>query len=578
MKVLLATLHAKYVHSSLALPCLAAACAGLGGITTVIREFTVNEPPDQVLRQIVAERAAVVALSCYIWNIGPTLRLVADLKKVLPKTFVILGGPEVSYGSFELLEHNQAVDFIIKGEGEDTFRELVTFLARSGWGRDVLQYVSTEMTGIIFYDGNEIVATSERPPIVNLDSIPSPFAAGLADLAKPLVYYETSRGCPFSCAFCMSSLEPGVRSFSMERIKADLTILMEHGVQTIKLVDRTFNFDAERANAIWQFILRTNRASRFHFEIAADLLTEENLRLLAQVPGGLFRFEIGIQSGEEETLARVGRHSDLARLFANVQRLVETTGVTVHLDLVAGLPGEDYGGFLRSLQSLLDVKPQHIQVETLKVLKGSAMRRIALDEGYAFSGAPPYKILNTPWLTFPEITAIEEIARLLDLFYNSGRFRTTLAVLAETAPLAQVFTRFAASLGQREPVVGSSLTTLFELLWTFGREFTAEEGREILREALCYDYCLAEYPVAGRLPRFLPEQAEPAEQRGEREKPASLARRLGIGKESRIRTFSQRFAWDFRRQPAEQRDVSLRFVYIATPGKGFEVMVQAGRG
>jgi anaerobic magnesium-protoporphyrin IX monomethyl ester cyclase len=359
----------------------------------------------------------------------------------------------------------------------------------------------------------------------------------------------------------------------MGRIESDLTLLMEHGVQTIKLVDRTFNFDAERANRIWLFILRTNRASRFHFEIAADLLTEENLHLLGQVPGGLFRFEIGIQSGEEETLARVGRSSDLDRLFANVQRLVETTCVIVHLDLVAGLPGEDYCGFLRSLQSLLDLKPQHIQVEPLKVLKGSAMRRIALDEGYAFSDAPPYKILKTPWLTFHEITAIEEIARLLDLFYNSGRFRTTLTVLAETAPLAEVFARFAASLAQQELIAGSSMTAVFELLWSFGKVFVAADGRDMLRESLCYDYCLAEYPVAGRLPRFLPEQAETTNQRGEREKPSSLAQRLGIGKESRIRTFSRRFAWDFRRQPAEQRDLVLRFVYITTPGKGLEVMV-----
>lgn len=568
MKVLLTTLHARYVHSSLALPCLAAACAGLGDITTVIREFTINEPPDQVLRRIVAEQAKVIAFSCYIWNIGPTLRLVADLKKILPQTFVILGGPEVSYGFCELLEHNRAVDCIIRGEGEETFRACIAALSGTGDAGPVDRLLEN-IGGLVVRAGNELVVTAEHPPIGNLDSIPSPFAAGLADLAKPLVYYETARGCPFSCAFCMSSLEQGVRSFSMERIESDLTILMTHGVQTIKLVDRTFNFDAERANAIWQFILRTNRESRFHFEIAADLLTEENLRLLAQVPGGQFRFEIGIQSGEEETLARVGRSSDLARLFANVQRLVDTTGVTVHLDLVAGLPGEDYRGFLRSLQSILALKPQHIQVEPLKVLKGSAMRRIALDEGYAFSDAPPYKILTTPWLTFPEVTAIEEIARLLDLFYNSGRFRTALAVLAETAPLARVFDRFAASLAQQEPVAGSSMTALFELLWSFGLEFAAENGREMLREALCYDYCLAEYPVAGRLPRFLPEQAE----RGEREKPASLSRRLGIGKESRIRTFSRRFAWDFRQQPAEQRDVSLEFVYIATPGKGFEVMV-----
>jgi len=625
MKILLTTLHAKYVHASLALPCLSAACAGLDGVTAVIRELTVNEPPDQVLHRLVAERAELVAFSCYIWNIEPTLRLASDLKKVAPGTFIVLGGPEASFGCFELLERNPAVDCIVRGEGEETFRELVAALARTGGGEDASQCTGcvsadipglivcagvetlhatslhgtslADIPGLVCRTGDEIVATAERAPIADLDAIPSPFAAGLVDLVKPLVYYETSRGCPFSCAFCMSSLEKGVRSFSRERIEADLRLLMERGVPTIKLVDRTFNFDAERAAAIWEFILRNNRASRFHFEIAADLLTGENLRLLARVPAGMFRFEIGVQSGDEETLARVGRRSDMAKLFANVRTLVATTGVTVHLDLVAGLPHEDYPGFLASLQLLFDVlnpgrdvacyvstdppsaygnraEPKcHIQVEPLKVLKGSPMRRIAEEEGYEFSATPPYKILRTPWLTFPEIFRIETIARLLDLFHNSGRFTASLAALARTAPLSRIFAGLAEFWEDRDQEAARSLAALFEAFWEFGEGVTTGDDRERLRNALCFDYCLAEYPAAGRLPRFFPESGGATDGGKAREKLASLARRLEIGRDCRLRTFTGRFARDPRRPGGEGGEVRLLFVYIATPGRGQEVRV-----
>ncbi len=214
---------------------------------------------------------------------------------------------------------------------------------------------------------------------------------------------------------------------------------MENGVQTIKLVDRTFNYDAARANEIWEFILCHNRQSRFHFEIAADLLNDANLEILAKVPRDTFRFEIGVQSKDENTLEQVGRKSDLNKLFSNVARLRDETCITIHLDLVAGLPDENAEGFLDSLQSLFEVSPHHIQVEPLKVLKGSAMRKIADSKGYAYSATPPYKILATPWLAYDEICHIELVSRLVDLFYNSSKFGTAMKVLAEASPLAGVF-------------------------------------------------------------------------------------------------------------------------------------------
>lgn len=569
MKLLLATLHAKYVHASLALPCLAAVCRELPAVATVIREYTINEPPEKVLRRIVAEEADVVAFSCYLWNVEATLRLAADLKKVRPETFVVLGGPEVSFGFFELLERYPAVDAVVRGEGEETFRELVAALARAGGGPDRVAALEG-VAGLALRCGEEIVATSSRPHLRDLDLIPSPFAAGLVDLAKPLVYVETSRGCPFACAFCLSSLEPGVRTFSLERVRFDLTMLLEAGVQTVKFVDRTFNADSRRAQAIWEFILDHNRGSSFHFEIAADLLTDENLELLRRVPAETFRFEIGVQTADAATLAAVERRSDLARLFANVRRLQQETGVVLHLDLVAGLPGEDFPGFLNSLQRLLDVAPHHIQVEPVKVLKGSPMRRIAAEQEYAFSDLPPYPVLQTPWLSFTELSRIGTIARLLDILYNCGRFATALAALGESHPLAKAFDRLAAFWEEGEVPEHLSLPKLFGEFWRFGESVLVGEGRERFREALCFDWCRADFPGSGPLPPFWREEDRLAWQRDE---VASQVRTLQLPAGSRVRTFVARFGRDYRRQPWGAGPVELLFVYVATPGLGLTVHV-----
>jgi len=352
MKLLLATLHSRYIHSSLALPSLAAACADINGLTTVIREQTINELSGKVLIDLAGEQADIIAFSCYIWNIEQTLRLAAELKLLQPNLYIILGGPEVSYCSHELMTENPKIDAVVRGEGEATFRRLMLLMTGTA-GQALSDESLQEVGSISFRSGDEIISAAGSAPLDEFDSIPSPFAAGLADSFKPLVYLETARGCPFSCAFCLSSVETGVRSFSMARIESDLAILMEQGAGTIKLVDRTFNYDPIRANSIWRFILKNNRGSRFHFEIAADLLTDDNIALLQTVPPDIFRFEIGVQSTAAATLENVRRKSDLRKLFENVRRLKANSAVTVHLDLVAGLPGED---FVLSIPPLPDLE------------------------------------------------------------------------------------------------------------------------------------------------------------------------------------------------------------------------------
>lgn len=560
MKILLTTLHAKFAHSSLALPYLAVSCRDIPGIETIIREYTINEHHDQVLKRIAAERADLVAFSCYIWNIRQTLRLASDLKKIAPATLVILGGPEVSHNPEEIFAAAPGVDCIIRGEGEESFRRLAREIARHG---NLPEAVGPDLAGFAFRTGEKIIVDSHGEPIAELDSIPSPFAAGLVDMTKPLVYYETSRGCPFSCAFCMSSLEKGVRTFSTPRVEMDLGHLMRAGVGTVKLVDRTFNFDPNRADKIWDFILRNNSSSRFHFEIAADLLSEENIALLERIPSGMFRFEIGVQSGDSTTLAEVARKTNLERLFANVEKLLSRTGVTIHLDLIAGLPGEDFSGFLSSLHSLLVAGPHHIQVEPLKVLKGSPMEEIVHRQGYAFSDHPPYKILRTPALSYADISSVEVISSLLDTYYNSGRFRTVLKEAARLEPAAEFFAGMSSFFEERCSHPGSQRSA-FELLGEYLSSRFAGRTLEQLTEALCYDFCLCEYPSAGNFPSFLDcGEKPPAPSKDE------LSLRLQIEPGSKVRTFTRRFLLNFPEDKGTPAVIT--FVYISAPGKGLRV-------
>ncbi len=566
MRILLTTLHAKYSHASLALPYLAAFSAGLNDVETIIREYTVNEPHEQNLRRIMSECCPVIAFSCYIWNIGQTMRLASDIKKIMPETIIILGGPEASYGAFELMQQNSAIDFIISGEGEATFRALLQHLqARSPKGDNLAEL--HEIPALFFREGSDIATGPHQKEYMQLESIPSPFSAGLVDTGKPLIYYETSRGCPFSCAFCLSSREGKVRSFSMQRIQEDLTWLMGHGIRQIKLVDRTFNYDAARANQIWQFILEHNKTSHFHFEIAADLLTDDNLTLLARVPADTFRFEIGIQSTSDETLSSVQRKANLEQIYRNVRRLRSETTIELHLDLVAGLPHEDYQGLIRSLDTVASLNPQVIQIEPLKLLKGAPMRRIAEEFRYAYADAPPYTILGTPWLSFEEIGRIETVGRLLDLFHNEGGFQHALAITARYHSLAGLMDRIAA-MTTPEELLGRNRKRLYELFAQLTGKIVPQETLEELHDALFYDYCLQEMPLMGKLPEFIVNRQELCSWPGK----GDLPKGIELPQNSRIKLFRFRFRHNYLESTETDKNGEISFVYISGAGQGLKIM------
>ncbi len=566
MKLLLATLHAKYAHSSLALPSLAASCQNLPGVSLSIREWTVHDPREYLLRLVMAEEAKLVAFSCYIWNIEQTLKIVSDIKKLAPETIIVLGGPEVSFGIFDCMQQHGSVDYIVKGEGEVTFRALLSELLQpdsSGRTERLAQ-----IDNLFFRDKEEIASGPVGGGTVKLDSLPSPFAAGLVDRSKPLTYYETSRGCPFSCAFCLSSVEGGVRSYSRERIELDLLLLMENNTPQIKLVDRTFNYDARRANRIWEFILEHNRTSRFHFEIAADLLTEDNLELLTRVPEHCFHFEIGVQSTSATTLAQVGRNADLSRIFAAVARLKSDTNIELHLDLVAGLPGEDYAGFLDSLQMVAQAKPDMLQVEPLKVLKGAPMRKIAAREQYLFSEAPPYTILANPWLDFADICRIETIGRLLDLITKNGQMAATFAVLEEHHRFADTLDRMARQVGN-DNLYSLSSRRVFELVARLTESQVPPEQHPLLLDALFFDYCHTEMPMMGKLPDFIATRQPHCCWPGRIDLPEGIPAPVG----GRIKAFRYTFANDFRERATGSTPQEMTFIYISQSGEGLRIVV-----
>jgi anaerobic magnesium-protoporphyrin IX monomethyl ester cyclase len=565
-KILLTTLHAKYSHASLALPSLAACCQDLPGVSVVIREFTVNEPRGQLLRMIMAEHADIVAFSCYIWNVEQTLRIVSDIKKIAPRTVIVLGGPEPSYGTFELMNGNPAVDFVVKGEGEPVFRRLLEIVAYC----DTDRFPGADfekVPNLFFRDRSDIAVGPHNTSHIPLDSLRSPFAAGLVDLNKPLVYYETSRGCPFSCSFCLSSVEGQVRSYSMERIRSDLLLLMQRGVTQIKLVDRTFNYDARRAIEIWQFILEHNQGSHFHFEIAADLLTDAALDMLKRVPDATFRFEIGVQSASHATLEQVNRKTDLGRLFYIVRRLQVETKIELHLDLVAGLPGETYAGFLESLQAVADLHPHQIQVEPLKVLKGSPMREIARREDYRFSGFPPYTILRNPWLSYDDIGRIETIGRLLDLFYNNGGFTTALRHLEQYMSVAVLFDRMAWQTGI-ENLSGRSLRRLYELFIQLTEPLVPDAQQHVLHDALFFDYCGSEMPLMGKLPSF----AATWQHLCAWPKRTELPDGIDLSSGSRVKAFRYVFERDYRSTQWKESPTEITFIYASCMGGGLVIV------
>ncbi|MDI3328117.1 MAG: B12-binding domain-containing radical SAM protein [Alicyclobacillaceae bacterium] len=420
MRVVLCTLNAKFIHSSLALRYLRAVTER--EFDVMLAEYTIKDDPLRILGDLVRREPDVIGFSCYIWNITETLRIVRLLKKVRPQTWIVLGGPEVSYETEGWMKAYPEIDAVVIGEGERTFYELLAAL-RDGKSLE-------EVAGLAYRDGERVRFTARRAWIDPLDSIPSPYADRLHELDHRIVYFEASRGCPFHCQFCLSSIEDGVRYFSLERVKSDLARLIDYGVDQIKFVDRTFNLNMQYALEIFRFLIDRPGRTVFQFEITADILRPEIVEFLArEAPPGKFRFEIGVQSTNDETNRLVRRHQRFDRVKWVVTRLRESGRVVQHLDLIAGLPREDYASFRRTFNDVYALEPDELQLGFLKMLRGTGLRQRAAEFGYVYMDDPPYEILSNDVLSFDDVRRLKRVEDMVDKYWNGHWMDNTLRYL-----------------------------------------------------------------------------------------------------------------------------------------------------
>ena len=391
MKILLVACNAKYIHSNLAVYDLQAYASDYAD-HIVLKEYTINQQKDDIMRDIYLEHPDVVCVSCYIWNLSFVKELMADLIKILPGADFWAGGPEVSYDAEKFLTENSEFKGVMVGEGEETFKELAGYYVKKN-PQDL-----KDMTGICYRDGDQIIHNGWRQ-IMDLSRVPFAYEE-LKDFENRIIYYESSRGCPFSCSYCLSSVDKNLRFRALELVKKELQFFLDHKVPQVKFVDRTFNCKHEHAMTIWKYILEhDNGVTNFHFEISADLLNQEELELISDMRPGLIQLEIGVQSTNEVTIKEIHRTMKLERLKEVVKLIQSGNNIHEHLDLIAGLPYEDYDSFGSSFDEIYELKPNQLQLGFLKVLKGSYMFEHAAEYGIVYHDKPPYEDMSTKWLS-----------------------------------------------------------------------------------------------------------------------------------------------------------------------------------
>lgn len=426
MKILLAACNAKYIHSNLAVYDLQAYASDYAD-HIVLKEYTINQQKDDIMRDIYLEHPDVVCVSCYIWNLSFVKELMADLIKILPGADFWAGGPEVSYDAEKFLTENSEFKGVMVGEGEETFKELAGHYVEKN------PQNLKNMTGICYRDGDQIIHNGWRQ-IMDLSSIPFIYK-DLSEFKNRIIYYESSRGCPFSCSYCLSSIDKKLRFRDTETVKKELQFFIDNKVPQVKFVDRTFNCKHDHAMAIWKYINEhDNGVTNFHFEISADLLREEELQEMSTMRPGLIQLEIGVQSTNPDTIKAIHRTMDFEKLKGIVDRIHSFGNIHQHLDLIAGLPYEDYDSFRNSFNDVYALKPQQLQLGFLKVLKGSHMMEMCREYGIVYKTQEPYEVLSTKWLDYDHVLKLKTVENMVEVYYNSGQFQNTLEYLENFFP------------------------------------------------------------------------------------------------------------------------------------------------
>lgn len=512
MKFLLAALNAKYIHSNPALYSLRA-YAGEHNAELAqdveIAEYTINQPLEEILADIYERKPDAAAFSCYIWNWKMISELLGELHQIMPELPIWLGGPEVSFDAEQLLEEYPFLTGIMVGEGEATFSELLGFYEKKNSGRYSQQFqmqiaafwpgaVSQagldSIKGIVFRDpvSKKIVRTEPRELTV-IDSQPF-FYQNMEGFENRIVYYESSRGCPFRCSYCLSSIDKKVRLRDMELVKKELQFFLDKKVPQVKFIDRTFNCNHRHAQEIWRYIQEhDNGVTNFHFEISADMLNGEELAILGKMRPGLVQLEIGVQSTNPKTLKEVRRFADLDKLRHAVVRIHAEHHIHVHLDLIAGLPYEDMDSFVRSFNDVYAMRPEQLQLGFLKVLKGSYMEEMASEYGLVYRKCPPYEVLYTKWLSYDDVIRLKKVEEMVELYYNSGQFTHILPVLVSRFGSAfEMYDRLALFYQEKGYFVNSpARSRRYEVLLEFAEQEDAERIG-LYRELAVYDMYLRE--------------------------------------------------------------------------------------
>ena len=476
MKILLAACNAKYIHSNLAVYNLKS-CSGEYSSRVVVKEYTINQIRDDILKDIYLEQPDVVCFSCYIWNISFVRELVPDLKKILPQVEFWAGGPEVSYDAVEFLKKNPAFFGVMVGEGEETFHEL------AGYYIERKPETLSGIRGVAFRDenkGRDIVHTGWRE-LMDLSKVPFAYS-NLTEFKNRIIYYESSRGCPFSCSYCLSSIDKKLRFRDIELVKRELQFFIDNKVPQVKFVDRTFNCKHDHAMEIWRYITENdNGITNFHFEISADLLRAEELALMKTMRPGLIQLEIGVQSTNPQTIKAIRRTMDFEKLKGIVEQIHSFGNIHQHLDLIAGLPYEGYDSFHKSFCDVYALRPEQFQLGFLKVLKGSHMMEMTGEYQILYKDREPYEVLSTAWLTYGEILRLKMVESMVEVYYNSGQFKNTLVFLEkyfdDPFRMYEALGRFYEKKGYSE--ISHSRMRRYEILMEF-----AGEQKEIPSEAL----------------------------------------------------------------------------------------------
>ena len=496
MKILLAACNAKYIHSNLAVYNLRAYAEDYRK-NIILKEYTINQQKDEILRDIYLEKPDVICFSCYIWNISFVKEIAEDLKKILPDSVFWAGGPEVSFDAEDFLKKNPGFFGVMVGEGEETFRELCRFYVDKKGSLE-------EIPGIAFGCGEKIRHNGWRE-IMDLSNVPFAYE-NMEDFRNKIVYYESSRGCPFSCSYCLSSVDKKLRFRNLDLVKKELQFFIDRKVPQVKFVDRTFNCKHSHAMEIWKYILEhDNGITNFHFEISADLLKEEELSLMEKMRPGLIQLEIGVQSTNPETIKAIRRTMDFKKLSEIVDRIHCFENIHQHLDLIAGLPYENYESFRNSFNQVYALKPEQLQLGFLKVLKGSLMKEMAQEYGIIHKEKETYEVLSTKWLSYGEILKLKTVESMVEVYYNSGQFQNILnymeSFFEDAFSLYEELGKFYEGKGYHS--ISHSRMRRYEILLEF-LEQRQEISREKAVDAMLLDLYLREN-LKSR-PSFAPSQ------------------------------------------------------------------------